>query len=72
MAHGKKARSEGVKVTFAAITGRSRGRGIFGIEEEGDEVGRQAKLQRMAERIAGYDRGYKATRIKRSATHVKS
>jgi hypothetical protein len=52
MAHRKKALPEGVKVTFAAITGRTRGRGIFGIEEEGDEVARQAKLRRMAERMA--------------------
>lgn len=62
MAHGKKALPEGEKVTFAAITGRTRGRGIFGIEEEGDEVARQAKLQRMAERIAAYDRGYEGNR----------
>jgi hypothetical protein len=47
---GKKALPEGGKVAFAAITGRTRGRGIFGIEEEGEEVARQAKLQRMAER----------------------
>jgi hypothetical protein len=53
---------EGVKVTFAAMTGRARGRGIFGIEDEGDEVARQAKLQRMAERIASYERGYDGNR----------
>ena len=52
MAQRKKALAEGVKVAFEAITGRTRGRGIFGIEEEGNEVARQAKLQRMAERIA--------------------
>src|SRR5262245_40139429 len=62
MAHRKKALPEGVKVTFEAITGRARGRGIFGIEEEGEEVARQAKLQRMAERIAAYDRGYEGNR----------
>ena len=62
MAHGKKALPEGVKVTFEAIMGRPRGRGIFGIEEAGDEVARQAKLQRMAERIAAYDRGYEGNR----------
>ena len=62
MAQGKKGLPEGVKVAFEAITGRARGRGIFGIEEEGDEVGRQAKLQRMAERIAAYDRGYQGNR----------
>jgi hypothetical protein len=62
MAHGKKALPEGVKVVFEAITGRTGGRGIFGIEEEGDEVARQAKLQRMAERIAAYDRGYEGNR----------
>jgi hypothetical protein len=37
MAHGEKALPEGVKVTCEAITGRTRGRGIFGIEEEGNE-----------------------------------
>jgi hypothetical protein len=62
MAHTKKVRPEGVKVIFEAVTGRPRGRGIFGIEDEGDEVARQAKLQRMAERIAEYDRGYEGNR----------
>jgi hypothetical protein len=62
MAHGKKALPEGVKVTFEAITERTRGRGIFGIEAEGEEVARQTKLQRMAERIAAYDRGYEGNR----------
>jgi hypothetical protein len=62
MARAKKALPEGVKVVFEAVTGRPRGRGIFGIEDEGDEVARQAKLQRMAERIAEYDRGYEGNR----------
>ena len=62
MAHRKKALPEGAKVTFEAITGRTRGRGIFGSEEEGDEVARQAKLWRMAERMAVYDRGYEGNR----------
>jgi len=62
MARTKKVLPEGVKVIFEAVTGRSRGRGIFGIEEEGDEVARQAKLQRMAERIGEYDRGYEGNR----------
>src|SRR5690242_9971152 len=62
MAQRKKALAEGVKVAFEALTGRPRGRGIFGIEEEGNEVARQAKLQRMAERIAVYDRGYEGNR----------
>jgi len=62
MARTKKGLLEGVKVTFEAVMGRSRGRGIFGIEDEGDEVARQAKLQRMAERIAEYDRGYEGNR----------
>ena len=42
--------------------GRSRGRDIFGIEDEGEEVARQAKLQRIAERIASYERGYEGNR----------
>jgi len=62
MARTKKVLPEGVKVQFEAVTGRPRGRGIFGIEEEGDEVARQAKLQRMAERIGEYDRGYEGNR----------
>lgn len=62
MARGKKVLPEGVKVTFEAMTGRSRGRGLFGIEDEGDEVARQAKLQRMAERITAYNRGYEGNR----------
>ena len=62
MRRGKKALPEGLKVTFEALTGRTRGRGLFGIEDEGDEVARQAKLQRMAERIAEYDRGYEGGR----------
>jgi hypothetical protein len=62
MGRGKKALPEGLKVTFEALTGRTRGRGIFGIEDEADEVARQAKLQRMAERIAAYDRGYEGGR----------
>src|SRR5215471_18368424 len=62
MARTKKGLPEGVKVMFEAVTGRSRGRGIFGIEDEGDEVARQAKLQRMAERISEYDRGYAGNR----------
>lgn len=62
MARLKKVLPKEVKVTFEAVTGRSHGRGIFGIEDEGDEVARQAKLQRMAERIAAYDRGYEGSR----------
>jgi hypothetical protein len=62
MVRRKKQLPGGVKVAFEAITGRTRGRGIFGIEDEGDEVARQAKLQRMAERIAEYERGYEGNR----------
>src|SRR5258707_1326923 len=49
---------EGGKVAFEVLAGRQGGEGIFGIEDEADEVARQTKLQRMAERIAGDDRGY--------------
>jgi hypothetical protein len=62
MAKSKKTLPEGVKVAFEAVIGRTRGRGIFGIEDEGDEVARQAKWQRMAERIASYERGYEGNR----------
>jgi len=62
MGGGKKVLPEGVKVTFEAITVPTGGRGIFGIEEEADVVARQAKLHRMAERIAAYDRGYEGGR----------
>lgn len=47
---------------FEAVTGRSRGRGIGGSEDEGDEVARQAKWQRMAERSGEYERGYEGNR----------
>jgi uncharacterized C2H2 Zn-finger protein len=49
---------EGGRVAFEALAGRQGGEGIFGIEDEADELARQTKLRRMAERIAGYDRGY--------------
>ncbi len=49
---------EGGKVAFETLAGRQGGEGIFGIEDEADELARQTKLQRMAERIAAYDRGY--------------
>ena len=62
MGRGKRALPEGLKVTFEALTGRSGGRGIFGIEDAADAVARQAKLQHMAERIAAYDRGYEGGR----------
>lgn len=62
MGRREKAASEGLKVTFEAIVGRRSGGGIFGIEDEADEVARQAKLRRMAERIAQYDRGYEGGR----------
>jgi hypothetical protein len=57
MARTKKVLPEGVKGVFEAVTGRPRGRGIVGIEAEGDEGARQAKWQRRAERIGEYDRG---------------
>jgi hypothetical protein len=62
MARTKEILPKGVKVRFEAATGRPRGRGIIAIEDEGDEAARQAKLQRMAERIAEYDRGYERNR----------
>jgi hypothetical protein len=62
MAKPKKTLPEGVRVAFEAVKGRPRGRGIFGIEDEGDEVARQATLPRMAERIASYERGYEGNR----------
>lgn len=53
---------EELKVTFEAIVGRQGGQGIFGIEDEAEEVARRTKLARMAERIAAYDRGYEGGR----------
>src|SRR5262249_4238182 len=58
----KKKLPEGLSVVFEAIRGRQGERGIFGIEDEADEAARQTKLQRMAERIAAYDRGYEGGR----------
>ena len=62
MGRGEKVGTEGLKVTFEAIIGRQGSKGIFGIEDEADEVARQAKLRRMAERIAAYGRGYEGGR----------
>ena len=62
MRGSKNAVPEGLKVTFEAMGAPTGGRGIFGIEEEADAMARQAKLQRMAERIAAYDRGYEGGR----------
>ncbi len=52
----------GWKVTFEAVAGRRGGRGIFAIEDEGEEMARRTKLADMAERIAAYDRGYEGNR----------
>jgi uncharacterized C2H2 Zn-finger protein len=49
---------EGGKVAVETLMGRQGGEGLFGIEDEADELARQTKLRRMAERIAAYDRGY--------------
>src|SRR5215470_5793702 len=57
-----KADSDELKVTFEAITGRQGGKGIFGIEDDAEEIARRAKLAHMAERIATYDRGYEGGR----------
>jgi hypothetical protein len=46
------------KVAFATLARREGGEGLFGIEDEADEVARQTKLRRIAERIVAYDRGY--------------
>jgi Uncharacterised protein family (UPF0236) len=62
MGRREKPGAEELEVTFEAITGRQGNKGIFGIEDEADEVARQAKLRRMAERIAEYDRGYEGGR----------
>ena len=44
MGQGKRALPERVKVRFEALTGRSDGRGIFGIADPADAVARQAQL----------------------------
>jgi len=62
MRRREKSVPEGLKVTFEAIAGRRSGKGIFGIEDAADEVGRQAKLRHLAEQIAAYDRGYEGGR----------
>src|ERR1051325_2433726 len=62
MRRGEKAVPAGLKVTFEAIAGRHGGKGIFGLEDEADEVARQAKLRHLAEQIAAYDRGYEGGR----------
>ena len=46
-------------MTFEAIVRQQRGKGIFGIEDEGDEVVRQAKLQRGCDRLYLQVDGYR-------------
>src|SRR5262249_41763774 len=58
MKHREKTVVEEGKVAFETLAGRRGGEGLFGIEDEADELARQTKLRRMAERIAAYDRGY--------------
>src|SRR5262245_57979705 len=58
----KKKLPEGLSVVFEAIVGRQGGRGIFGVEDAADEAARQTKLQRMAEQVMAYDRGYEGGR----------
>lgn len=58
MKHKGKTGVAGGKVAFEILAGRQGGEGIFEIEDEADELARQTKLRRMAERIAAYDRGY--------------
>jgi len=58
----KTPRGAEVKVTFEAIVGRQGGQGIFGIEDEAEDVARRTKLAQMAERIVVYDRGYEGGR----------
>lgn len=48
MGRGEKVGAEGLMVTFEAIIGRQESKEIFGLEDEADEVARQAKLCRMA------------------------
>ena len=62
MGRGEKTLPEELKVTVAATLKRQGGRGICGIEDEADEVARQRKLRRRAERITAYDRGYEGGR----------
>ena len=62
MKRGNKRGSEALKVTFEAIPGRQGSGGLFAIEDEADEIAREVKLRRMAERLAGYDRGYEGGR----------
>src|SRR5712691_411795 len=62
MKRREKAALDELKVTFAAITGRQGGKGIFGIEDDAEEIARRTKLAHMAERITAYDRGYEGGR----------
>jgi hypothetical protein len=57
MRRQKTSGGEELKGTVEAIVGRQGGQGIFGSEDEAEEVARRTKLARMAERIAAYDRG---------------
>ena len=58
MQRRQKVEIAGGKVAFEAHEGQRGGVGIFELEEKADALARQAKLQCLAEEIAGYDRGY--------------
>ncbi len=62
MGRGKKPLPEGLKVMFVAVAGWRGGGGIFGIEDEADEIVRQVKLRHRADCITAYDRDYEGER----------
>ena len=70
MKQRNKGESEARKVKFETITGRQGSGGLFGIEDEADEIARRAKLRRMAERIAESNRGYAGGR-RRCGRHLR-
>ena len=62
MKRRRKGDTKELKVAFEVLAGRDGGRGIFAIEDAAEEVARRTELAHIAERIAGYDRGYTGNR----------
>lgn len=58
MRRREKTVGEAGKVAYEGIEGRCGGEGLFGLEDQADEVARHAKLRSLAEQRARYDRGY--------------
>jgi hypothetical protein len=61
MQHKEKTVVGGGKVAFEVFEGHRGGEGLFALEDQADEVARQAKLHSLAEQIARYEHGYEGS-----------